>query len=78
MTSNSPTGVCDSSVSSGAFAAEQLGELLLRRQEDPLADDVVLGVEQAVDRLEAEVRHADPVGVRKRQGDAQAIAVRLA
>ena len=43
----------------------QLGQLLLRRQEEPLADDVVLGVEQAVDRLEAEVRHPDPVGVRE-------------
>ena len=65
MTSKSPTGVCDSSVTSGAFAADELGELLLRRQEEPLADDVGLGVEQAVDGLEAEVRHPDPVGVRE-------------
>ena len=65
MTSNSPTGVCDSSVRSGVLRREQLGELLLRRQEHALADDVVLGVEQAVDRLEAEVGHADPVGVRE-------------
>ena len=42
MTSNSPTGVCDSSVTSGAPDCEQLRELLLRRQEDPLADDVRL------------------------------------
>ena len=56
---------------------DQLGELLFRRQEDALADDVVLGVEEAVHRLKAEVRHPDPVGVRERERDAQTIAVRL-
>jgi hypothetical protein len=33
----------------------QCGELLFRRQEHPLADDVVADVEEAVDRLKAEV-----------------------
>ena len=36
-----------------------------------------LGVEEAVDRLEAEVGHADPVGVGERQRNAQTTAVRL-
>ena len=53
-------------------------ELLLRRQEHALADDALVGVEELVDGLEAEVRHPDEVGVRKRQGDAQPAAVRLA
>ncbi len=57
---------------------QQVGQLLLRRQEHPLADDVVLRVEQAVDRLKAEVGHANPVRVREHQRDAQAPAVRLA
>ena len=40
--SNSRTGVCDSSVTSGVLDGEQLGQFLFRRQEHPLADDVVL------------------------------------
>ena len=54
-----------------------LRELLLRRQEKSLADDVLFVIEQPVHRLEAEVRHADPVRVRKRQSKAQTMAVRL-
>ncbi len=53
------------------------GQLRLRRQEHPLADDVVFSVEQLVDRLEAEVRHPDEVGVGKRERDAEPSAVRL-
>ena len=52
-------------------------QLLFRRQEKPFADDVVFGVEETVDRLKAEVRHADPVRVREGQRDAQTAAVRL-
>ena len=37
------------------FGGKLLGELLLGREEKPLAHDVVFGVEQAIDRLEAEV-----------------------
>ena len=54
------------------------GELLLGRQEHALAHDVCLGVEEAVHRLKAQVRHPDPVGVRKRERDAETVAVRLA
>ena len=58
-------------------ARDLLGELLLRRQEHSLAHHIVLRVEQAIQGLEAEVRHPDPVRVRKREGDAQTIAVRF-
>jgi hypothetical protein len=54
------------------------GHFALGRQEGPLAHDPVLGVEQTVDRLEAEVGHADEVGVGKHQRDAQAAGVRFA
>ena len=60
-------------------AADELRrQLLLRRKEDPLAHHFVDLVEQTVDRLESEVRHADEIGVRKGERDAQPIAVRLA
>ena len=57
---------------------KHLGQLLLRRQEDAFADDVVALVEEAVHGLETEVGHADEVGVGECQCDAQTIAVRLA
>ena len=53
-------------------------QFLLRGQEHPLAHDVVQIVEEAVDGLEAEARHADVVRVWKGQRDAEAAAVRLA
>ena len=56
---------------------QQLGQFLFRRQEDALAHDVVLRIQQAIHGLEAEVRHPDPISIGKRQGDAQPIAVRL-
>jgi hypothetical protein len=52
-------------------------QFLLAGQEHALAHDLVLGVEQTVDRLEAEVRHAHVIRVRKRQRHAHTIAVRL-
>ncbi len=52
-------------------------QLFSRRQEEPLADDVGLIVEEAINGLEAEVGHPDEVGVRERERDAQAVAVRL-
>ena len=58
--------------------SEKSRELLFWRQEDPLAHDVVVRVEQPVDRLETQIRHTDPVRVRERESDAQTIAVRLA
>ena len=58
--------------------AELRLQLLLRRQEHALAHHVVEVVEEPVDRLEAEVRHPDEVGVGKRERDAQPAAVRLA
>src|SRR5204862_3815776 len=59
------------------FRGGEPGQLLLRRQEETLADDVVLAVEEAVDRLETEVRHPDPIGVGECQGNPQTTAVRL-
>ena len=53
-------------------------DLALRRQERPLAHDAVLGVEQTVDRLEAQVRHADEVGVGKGERHPQPPGVGLA
>ena len=76
MTSKSATGVWDSS-DKARVCREEFRQLLLRRQEKALADDVVEGVEEAIDRLEPEVRHPDPVGVREGQGHAQTTAVRL-
>ena len=58
-------------------ARDQFGQLLLRRQEHALAHHVVLRVEEAVDGLEAEIRHPDPVSVGKREGHTQPVAVRL-
>ncbi len=55
----------------------ELGQGRLRRQEEPLADDVVEIVEQPVDGLEAEVRHPDVVAVRERQGHPEPAGVRL-
>ena len=71
------TGVCDSSVSERRARRQLRLQLLLRRQEHPLAHHVVQLVEEPVDRLEAEARHPDEVGVRERQRDAQTAAVRL-
>ena len=56
---------------------QQFRKLLFGRQEYPFAHDVVLRVEQAVHRLEAQVGHADPVGVGKCERHAQTIAMRL-
>jgi hypothetical protein len=56
---------------------QQFRKFLFWRQEKAFTDDVVLGVEEAVHRLEAEVGHANPIGVRKGEGDAQPISVRL-
>ncbi len=57
---------------------QQLSELLFRRQEHALTDDVVARVEEPVHRLEAQVGHADPVRVGECQRHAQTVAVRLA
>ena len=59
------------------LARHQLGELLLGRQEHALAHHVLLVVEQAVHRLEPQVGHPDPVGVREGERNAQPGAVRL-
>ncbi|PYR50587.1 MAG: hypothetical protein DMF89_08670 [Acidobacteria bacterium] len=56
---------------------EELGQLLLGRQEDPFADDVLLCVEEAVHRLEPEIGHPDPIRVREGQRHAQTIRVCL-
>ena len=52
-------------------------QFLLRRQEHSLTHHVVQVVEQAVDSLESQAGHADVVGIRKCQRDAQTAAVRL-
>ena len=78
MTSKSATGVCDSIVTMRVPDSRSDGQFLLRRQERALADDVGLVVEQPVDRLEAEVRHPDEIGVGENQGDPQPVGVRLA
>ena len=57
---------------------ELRGELRLGRQKHPLADDVGFGIEQLVDRLKAQVRHPDEIGIRKGQRHAQPAAVRFA
>ena len=57
---------------------EQGGQILLGRQEHALADDALVGVEQPVDGLQAEVGHPDEVGVRERERHAQPAAVGLA
>jgi hypothetical protein len=57
MTSKSAIGVCDSRTRRAAQL--ELGQSLLRGQEEALADDAVDGVEQLVDRLEAQVGHPD-------------------
>jgi hypothetical protein len=53
-------------------------ELALRRQEHPLADDVLFGVEEGVHRLESEVGHPDEIGIGERERDAKPATVRLA
>ena len=53
-------------------------QLLLGRKKESLAHGIVVRVEQLIDRLKAEIRHPDPVRVRKREGHAQAIGVGLA
>ena len=75
--SKSRTGVCDSIVTIRAPDCEQALQLLLGRQEHALAHDVGLIVEEPVNRLEAQVGHPDEVRVRKREGDAQPVGVRL-
>ena len=57
---------------------EHARDLGLRRQEHALAHDALVGVEERVDGLQAEVRHPDEVGVRERQGHTQPAGVRLA
>ena len=52
-------------------------QFLLRRQKHALTDDVGVLVEEAVNRLEAEVGHSDEVGVRKRERDPQLAVVRF-
>jgi hypothetical protein len=56
---------------------DQFGKLLLGRQKKPFAHDVRFGVEEAIHRLQAEIGHADPVGIREGQGDAQTGTMRL-
>ena len=56
---------------------DQLGDFLLRREEEPFAHDIVVRVEQAIHGLESEVRHPDPVRVGEGERDAQATAMRL-
>ena len=77
MTSKSAIGVCDSRRHEARAAQLELGQRLLRRQEEALADDVVDVVEELIDRLEAQVGHPDVVGVRERQRDPQPAGVRL-
>ena len=48
------------------------------RQEGPLAGRARIGVEEAVDGVQAEVGHPEPVGVRVHERDAQAAAGLLA
>ena len=72
----SRTGVCDSIVTSGSRRRGGRN-LLLRRQEDALTHDAVVGVEEWVNRLQAEIRHPHEVGVGERQGHTQPSAVRL-
>jgi hypothetical protein len=62
----------------GRFRSELFFELLFRRQEKPFAHDVVVRVEKLINRLEAEIRHPNVVGVGKCQRHPQAIGVRLA
>jgi hypothetical protein len=62
----------------GRPAVELRLQFLLRRQEDALADSAVRNVEELIDRLKPEVRHAHPVGVRKGQRHPQPSRVDLA
>jgi hypothetical protein len=57
---------------------ELLLQLLFRREKHPLAHDGVVRVEELVNRLEAEIRHPDVVGIGKCQRHAKAIGVGLA
>ena len=76
--SNSRTGVCDSSVTSGAPEASCAANSVFGGRNTRSQTMAVFGVEQLVDGLEAEVRHPHEVGVREGQRDAQLAAVRLA
>ncbi len=58
-------------------APQHLGQFLLGRQEHALADDVVDVIEEPVDRLQPEARHAHVVGIRKRECHAEAARVGL-
>ena len=55
-----------------------LFQLLFGRQEQTLAHDFVLRVEELIDGLEAEIRHPDEIGIGKGQRDAKPPGVRLA
>ena len=54
-----------------------LFQLLFRRKKDALAHDVVVRVEELINRLKAEIRHPNPVRVGKCEGHAKAIGVGL-
>ena len=75
--SNSPTGVCDSSVTSPARGAQRL-QLALRREERAFAHDPVFRVEKRYTVWKSEVGHPDEVGIRERERHAKPSAVRLA
>ena len=64
-------------MTSGVASGEQLSQFLLRRQEHPLADDVVLGVEEAVDRLEIRGWTCQPSTCSETPVPRAAVAVRL-
>ncbi len=53
------------------------GDFLLRRQEHTLADHSLVGVEQPVDGLQAEIGHPDEIRVGERERDPQTAAMRL-
>src|SRR6185369_17366133 len=57
---------------------ELCGKLGLRWQKHPLADDAVFRVEQLVDGLEPEIRHAYEVGIGEGKRDAPLAAMWLA
>ena len=67
----------DATDSVGRTMGDELSKLLLGGQEDSFAHDVVLRIEETVHGLEAEIGHADPVGVWERQRNAHASGVRF-
>ena len=52
-------------------------DLALGRQERALADDAILGVEERIDRLEAEIGHPDEIGIGKGERHPQPAAMGL-